>query len=301
MVDEDLDFTEIVTFLRVVEAGSYSRAAETLRTTKSSVSRRVSRLEARLGVRLFARTTRSLSLTEEGSAFHERVAGAVHEVNEAARAVRDLSGRPRGLLRVTAPTDLPFVGALVADFLREFPEVTVDMLLTQRTVDLVRDGYDVALRAGVLRDSGLIARTIPFGGLALCASPTYLEARGTPASAKDLAEHDCITFNAPTLRQAWKLRGPDGDEEIEVQGPVNTNVFHAAHDLAVAGAGIAMVPEIAARAELANGRLVRVLPRYAIQLGALHLVYPGGRHLSRKVRVFCDFASRWAERNLGPV
>lgn len=297
-LDEELDLAEISTFLRVVEAGSYSKAAETLHTTKSSVSRRISRLEARLGVRLFARTTRSLRLTEEGAAFHARVGSAVEEVHDAARAVRDLGGRPQGLLRVTAPSDLPFLGELVAEFMVEFPEITVDLLLTQRTVDLVGEGYDVAVRAGPLRDSTLVARGLIIGRLIVAASPTYLAQHGRPETVEDLAQHRCVTFNAPNLSQTWTLRGPDGRCEVAVRGPVNTNVFNMVCDLALAGAGVAMMPEIMIQDALQDGRLERLLPDHELDVGPLHVVFPGGRHLSRKVRVFCDFAQHWAARRL---
>lgn len=193
-----------------MEAGSYSRAAESLRTTKSSVSRRISRLEGRLGVRLFVRTTRSVRLTEEGAAFSQRVGGAVEEVREAARTMRDLGGAPRGLLRLTAPSDLPFIGELLAGFRDAYPEITVDVLMTQRTVDLVGEGYDVALRAGPLADSSMIARAIGIGRVVVVASP---------------AEHE-------------------------------------------------------------------------LETGPVHVVLPGGRHLSPKVRVFADYARTWVKAQL---
>ena len=291
---EPLDFSEIMAFLKVVDSGSYTKAAALLGSSKSSVSRKVAQLERRLGVPLLRRSTRSLGLTEEGSAFHARVAHAVLEVSDAAQHVRDLQGTPRGHLRVTAPTDLgPELGRMTVAFCAKYPDVTLEMMLTQRAVDLVREGFDLAIRAGPMPDSNLMARRITSGHPRLYASPTYLEARGTPKTPEDLEGHSCVLFQAPTLKQKWPLQGPDGLQAVEVTGRISTNHFSMLTDILLEGAGVGVLPPQFAAPHLRSGKLVCVLPGYGFGEAALHIVYPGGRNLSAKVRVFRDFARSW--------
>lgn len=294
-----LDFAEIEAFLAVVASGSYTKAGRHLGTSKSSVSRRVVQLERRLGVPLLQRSTRSLHLTEEGTAFHTRVAHAMAEVSDAAAHVRDLQGAPRGHLRITAPSDMgQGVGAMIVAFTRAYPEVTVELQLDQRTVDLVREGFDLAIRAGPLQDSGLMAKLIQTGRPRLYASPAYLEVHGTPLRPEDLLNHECLLFKAPSLRSKWPLMGPLGPEPVEVRGRISTNNFSSMLDMLQSGGGIGPLPPQFAGPRVAAGSLICVLPDYGLGESGLHLVYPGGRQLSAKVRVFRDFAEAWLKETL---
>lgn len=291
---DPLDFSEIMAFLKVVDSGSYTKAAALLGTSKSSVSRKVVHLEQRLGVPLLRRSTRSLGLTEEGAAFHARVAHAVLEVSDAAQHVRDLQGTPRGHLRVTAPTDLGAeLGRMTVAFCAEYPDVTLEMVLTQRAVDLVREGFDLAIRAGQMPDSNLMARRITSGHPRLYTSPAYVQARGAPETPAQLRGHSCVLFQAPRLKQEWPLQGPNGLEAVEVVGRISTNHFSMLTDILLEGAGIGVLPPQFAAPHVRSGKLVCVLPEYGFAEATLHIVYPGGRNLSAKVRVFRDFARSW--------
>ncbi len=291
---ENLDFAEIAAFLKVVDAGSYTKAAESLGTSKSSISRRVAQLEKRLGVQLLHRSTRSLSLTEEGTAFHARVSHAMAEVSRAAEHVHDLQGAPRGHLRVTIPGDMGSnLGRMFVQFARQYPEVTVEITSTQRTVDLVTEGYDIALRAGPLQDSGLMSRKVSGGRPRLYASPEYLKGNGPPTTPDDLHNHECVLFASNPTRQRWPLSGPQGTVSVDVQGRICTNSFSMMVEILGAGAGIGILPPQFAVPQVHSGKLSCVLPEFSVGSGELHLVYPGGRHLSARVRVFRDFALDW--------
>jgi DNA-binding transcriptional LysR family regulator len=294
---ENLDFAEIAAFLKVVDAGSYTKAAESLSASKSSISRRVAQLEKRLGVPLLHRSTRSLSLTEEGTAFHARVSRAMAEVSRAAQHVHDLQGAPRGHLRVTAPGDMGnILGPMFVQFTRQYPEVTVEVTCTQLAVDLVTEGYDIALRAGPLRDSAMMSRRVGGGRPRLYASPAYLQEKGTPRVPADLHTHECVLFANAELRQRWPLDGPEGTESIDVEGRLCTNSFSMMVDILNSDGGIGVLPPQFSAPQVLAGNLACVLPDFTVGSGQLHLVYPGGRHLSARVRVFRDFALEWLTR-----
>lgn len=296
---DDLPFGEIETFLRVVDTGSFTAAARALGTSKSSVSRRVTRLEARLGVPLLARTTRTLRPTEEGAAFHARVSRAVTEVAEAAQALRELQETPRGHVRVTAPTDLGGnLGKVVAAFGEAYPEVSVELFLTQRVVDVVGEGFDLALRAGPARDSSLVARRLDMAGPQLVASPGYLAAHPPPVHPADLVDHACLLFGV-AHRQRWVLHGAGGTETVEVTGRLSTNTFDTLLAMAEGDAGIGFLPALYARPALAAGRLVPVLEAWSLTRNPILLVYPAGRRLTAKVRVLSDFLVDWMTHRMG--
>lgn len=282
---------DMMAFIKVVEARSFTAAGARLGLSKSVVSRRIAELEDRLGARLLNRTTRKLSLTEIGQAFYERCARIVADVDEAERAVGDLHGAPRGRLRVNAPVSfgrLHLAAAIVA-FIERYPAIEIDIDLNDRYVDLLEDGYDLAVRVGRLRDSSLVARKLAPSRRALVASPAYLERHGTPETPADLAQHHCLLYtNIPTAEQ-WQFADGDGAYSVKVSGRMRANNGDLACAAAVAGLGIAVLPTFLCGAPLATGDLTALnLPLKTTETG-VYAVYPQNRHLSSKVRAFVDF------------
>lgn len=283
-----MDLNEILVFARVVEAGSFVGAARALGMPKSTVSRRVSSLEERLGARLLQRTTRRLSLTDVGRTYYAHAARVVAEVEEADHAVTTLQEAPRGLLRVTAPLNFGFLGPIVASFLKRHPEVELELVCADRVVDLVQEAFDVAVRAGPLRDSMLIARGLGEMESFAVASPALLRARGTPAEPADLEKADCVVFGAGSHRATWRLHRGEEDVAVEVGARLVVNDFDLLEEAALAGLGIAMLPVYRCVQHLRAGRLERVLADWCSPATPLHAVYPSTRHLSPKVRAFLD-------------
>ncbi len=287
------EIEEIVAFLRVAETGSFTAAGERLGLPKSTVSRRVARLEAKLGVQLVHRTTRSLALTEAGNMFHDRASLALAALEEATLAARDGREIPRGHLRLTAPYD---VGAgslapLVAKFTRLYPEVTIEVLLTDRTLDLVAEGIDLALRgAAAMPDSSLVGRKLVSLEFWLVASPTYLKKHGTPRVPADLQGHELALMRATNGRTKLQLRNADGtSEELSVRAAVSANGFGFLRAAALADGYVAMMPANYGLPEVRTGRLVRVLPAYTVGTGNMFLVHPAAKVLPAKARAFRDF------------
>lgn len=286
-------------FARVVAEQSFSGAARSLGLPVSAVSRRVARLERQLGVALLRRTTRKLALTEPGRLFHERSAEALAGLAEAAARLRDAQTSPRGRVRVTAPVDFAPAAEVVAEFLRDFPEVRVELDLTNRRVDLIEEGYDVALRAGELPESTLVAQRLADSPMRLVASARYLSARGTPAQAEELAQHECILFGQLGARATWTLRGPSGRVRVTVTGRLSVNHLQAARQAAVAGLGIALLPSSYSAEALAEGSLSPVLPDLSGPPGALWVVVPS-RHMPPATRAFVAHVKRhFAEHGWG--
>lgn len=293
---QDLNAARV--FATVVEAQSFTTAAERLDMPKSTVSRRVSELEEQLGTQLLYRTTRKLSLTEEGAVYYRRVAEGLARFEEAERALGSAHDTPRGTLRMTAPIDLGgrFAGQLIVAFTRLYPEVKVAMELTQRRVDLVGEGFDLALRAGpAMRDSTLVMRKLAESPIAMFASPDYLARAGEPRCLQDLSDHECVMFGS-NAHSVWKFVGPEGEREVAVSGRIVCNDFGFCATAAIAGAGITAMPRPAAMIEVAAGRLSPVLPQYESQPGAIYAVYPSNRHLTPRVRAFVDFVTEHAEQ-----
>lgn len=271
-----IDLNRIATFVRVVDAGSFTAAATALRLPTSSVSRAVARLESDLGARLLHRTTRKLSLTDAGRAFHDRMQAVINETEDATRAVAGFASAPRGLVRVTAPPDLGLqhLPAIVARIVAENPGLVIDLVLTSRRVDLVEEGIDLALRGGRLDDSSLVARKILSSTLGAFASPDYLRRRGRPRALADLARHDCLSFMGRGDKVPWRLVGPCGEETVVVAGSIVCGDMLFLHEMAVRGLGVALLPAEMQAEDVAAGRLVRVLPRYGLPGGGLYLVWP---------------------------
>ena len=293
------DLQDVMAFLAVVDTGSFTAASQRLGLAKSNVSRRVARLEDWLGARLLERTTRRQRLTEVGETYHAQVTGAVEQLAEAARSVSELQGRPRGRLRITAPADwFELMGRLVAEFSESQPEVQVEVELTQRRVDLVAEGFDVALRAGRLEDSSLIARSVGEGAGHFYASPEYLERHGEPRSLTELGQRSFVLFRGRQGEAVLSLEGPQGSEEVTVRGVITAQDFGFVQHAVMSGAGIAFLPDSVAAPALEAGRLCLLLPEHCLLRTAFHIVYPSTRFLSPKVRVFVDFCVAWISREL---
>lgn len=290
-----MNLKEVLVFAQVVRSGSFTAAARELGMQKSSASRRVSDLEERLGVRLLQRTTRTLQLTDEGRIYYEHCQRALAELDEAEEALAGLHATPRGVLRVTAPLSFGFLGGHIGAFLQKYPEVRIELVCTDRLVDLVEERYDVAIRAGRLPDTSLIARRLGDLPRHLYASPAYLRRRKTPKRPADLEGHALLAFG--TGEPDWKLVGPEGAWEAKPAAGLVVNDYDLLRDAVVGGAGIALLPEpICAEAE-GEGRLRRVLPDWSAVETPIQAVYPSTRHLPARVKAFVDFLQ---ERMLRP-
>ena len=285
-----LDLNDIAMFVQVVRHGSFAGAARRLGLPPNTVSRRIQQLEAQLGTRLMQRSTRRLTLTSAGRAFHERCAGAVDGLVEAGQALITGSQQPSGLVRVAATADFFdfFPMEWVADFLAAHPLVRVDFVLSDARADLIAEQIDVAFRGGALPDSGYVGRKL-LGARTdgMVASPAYIAARGAPATLQELAEHDCVTSPHPSGRTLWRLAGPGGaEEEVQVAGRFSGNTAQALRKAALAGLGIALLPPTMARLDLEAGRLVPVLPQYQRTGQGLSVLYPSRKHLPLAVSAF---------------
>jgi DNA-binding transcriptional LysR family regulator len=291
-------FRAMQVFARVVEQGSFARAAERIGISTSACSRHVAELEAHLDARLLNRTTRRLSLTESGQAFYERCVQLLADLEEAESAASASAARPRGTLKLSCGISfgVRHVARLVGAFVARHPEVRFDVQLSDRFVDLVEEGFDLAIRIGESPTQNLIARKLGETRLVPCAAPIYLREHGAPETPADLARHACLTYEYLALRDTWRFIDRAGVEHaIRVAGPVHANNGDLLVATAVEGIGISMEPDFIVAADLAAGRLVRILADYAPAPTSIYAVYPSRRHLSAKVRTFVDFlAERFA-------
>jgi DNA-binding transcriptional LysR family regulator len=286
------NLTDIAVFVRVVERGSFTLAADDLSLSRAAVSKYVSRLEQRLGARLLHRTTRRLSLTEAGAALFEASRGALERIEEAEAAVAHYQAAPRGRLRVSAPMSFGILhlGTAVAEFSRAYPDVTIDLKLDDRFVNLVEEGVDVAVRIGALTDSSLVARRIATTQAVACAAPAYLEDRGEPQTPEDLVGHDCLLYAYLSSANVWRFQGPDGREiPVAVSGPMRVNNGILLADAASAGCGIVMGPSFYVASRIRSGELRRILKAYRPPELGIHAVYPQRDFVPPKVRAFVDF------------
>jgi DNA-binding transcriptional LysR family regulator len=283
-----MDLNEMLVFARVVQAGSFTTAAAELGMPKSTVSRKVSELEERLSARLLQRTTRKLSLTDVGRTYYDYCARIVGEVEDAERAVSSLQEAPRGLLRVTTGTSAAWLGPIVSDFLKRFPEVQLELLCTGRNVDLVEERFDLGIRAGPLADSTLIARSLGKVKWFLVATPQYLKRRGRPRTPEDLKKHDCMSFGAG--QSGVVLHLDSGDRSVQINQSVRMLVsdFDVLYAATAAGLGIALLPAFRCVEDLRARRLERVLRDWSAPSTPMHVVYPSTRHVSPKVKSFVD-------------
>jgi DNA-binding transcriptional LysR family regulator len=278
-------------FIKVVEHGSFAEAARALRLSRSAASKHVIDLERRLGVQLLNRTTRSASPTENGRIYYERSLAALAALDEAEQAVTQLQAQPRGVLRVNAPMSFGtlHLGRTTADFMQRYPDLQIQLTLSDQLLDAVQEGFDVTLRIADLPSSSLIARKIAPAHGVLCASPDYLERRGTPLHPNELRQHDGLMYGHLATGNQWKLTGPDGDHWIPISWRLCCNNGEVLRDAAVQGHGIAMLPTFIVGADLQQGTLRRILPHYNPPQLSLYAIYPPTRQLPAKVRAFIDF------------
>ncbi len=279
-------------FVRVVEVGGFSAASRVLGMTPSAVSKLIGRLEDRLGARLLNRTTRTINLTEEGRAYYQHAVPILEEIEAAERAVTDLHVAPRGLLRINAATSFGrrYVMPIIHEFMDKYPELRVEMTLTDSLVDLVGEGVDVGIRIGDLPDSSLIARRIATIRRVVAAAPSYVERHGKPKTPEDLFNHNCLRVSFETSLNRWEFQGPDGPMRLDVTGNLEVNDSSALYDAAIAGVGLIRSSKLLLWPALFDGRLIPLLQEYEAKRDLdVHAIYPSGRHMSPKVRAFVDF------------
>lgn len=291
-----MDTLELMrTYVTVVDCMSFTTAGHRLGKSKALVSKHIGDLEERLGARLLNRTTRRVQVTDIGRAYFDRVKSLVGDFDALEDSVKAETGSPRGRLRITAPQtlgELELIG-LVKDFRAAYPEVEIDMLLSDRLIDLVGEGIEVALRITTLQDSSLIARKLSDVRLLLCASPAYLDKAGQPERPGDLIRHQCIVDTNIRWRENWRFGEGDAAEVVHVTPCLTVNSATAAHGAVMGGLGIGYMPEFVVARDLRAGRLINLFEPVTVSQLGVYLVYPHRLHLSAKVRAFIDFTADW--------
>lgn len=291
----DNRFGDMESFLAAANGGSFAAAAKALRLTSSAVSRSVARLEARLGVRLMQRTTRSLTLTPEGQVYRERISALLAEVDTVEQTLGQTPAGPRGPLRINAavPFGMLYLLPILPRFTEAFPEVTVDLSLSDAVVDLIEERADIAIRIGPLRDTNLRAKKLGHSGMVLVASPDYLQRHGTPGNPGELVRHKCLRFSFRRSIDSWPFRIGGRIVQRPVEGAFFGNSGEVVRAMAVAGGGIARLGFFHAAADIAAGRLVEVLADFSAGDGEdIHALYDGHQRLALRIRAFLDFLER---------
>jgi DNA-binding transcriptional LysR family regulator len=285
-------FGAIPVFVAVVENGGFSAAARTLGISKSAVSKRINQLEAHLGVRLLHRTTRKLSLTEAGERYFEHAAQALTAAGQAEDAVTELQGEPQGNLKISSPMSFGrlHVAPLIPKLLQRHPKLQIDLVMDDRKVDLVAGGFDVAIRAGNLPASTLIARKLAPLRQVLCVSPDYIDRYGRPGTPAELSSHNCVLYSYSSDANEWTLIGESGPETVTVSGSYQVNNSEALLEALREGVGIGRLPTFVAGPDLKTGRLVKLFESYRIPEFTIYAVFPERQYLPAKVRAFLDFA-----------
>lgn len=286
-----IDLNKVSVFAKVVETGSFTSAATILGLPKSSVSRSVAHLEESLGVPLLRRTTRSVTLTDAGQRYYERVTGALTAFDEARAAAEDAHASAEGLVRITAPVDLGtwLLADAVSRLVRKYPKLKVDVVLTPRLVDLDKEGVDLGLRVGPVRDERLVAKKLGTADGGLFASSQYAKRRGLPRTVRELERHDCLVFRPHGGAGEWLLRGPDGPHTVNVQGSITADDFSFIRRVVLEGGGIGIFPEFFCIQEIERKKLVRVLPKYALPGPPVRLVHSAMRYVPQRVLLVRDF------------
>ncbi len=294
-------FLAIRTFAKVVELGSFSKAAERLGLSTSAVSRQVSELEAHLDSRLLNRTTRRLSLTEGGQTFYEHAVQLLSGLDDAEASVRVASNVPRGTLKVTCGVSfgIRYLAPALADFVERNPAIVLDVDVSDRAVDLVDEGVDLAVRIGTLGQQGLVSRRLGSTQIVCCAAPAYLESHAAPATPAGLAQHECLSYTNVSLPNVWRFTRTSGSEEVvDVHVPTRhrSNNGQLLASMAVRGLGIVYSPDFIVAPEIRAGLLLPLLVDFRPPRSPISAVYPSRRHLSAKVRALVDFLAQRFER-----
>jgi DNA-binding transcriptional LysR family regulator len=291
-------FQEMRVFAAVVDAGSFVGAADALNLSKAAISRTVSELEARLGVRLLHRTTRRLSLTAEGDVFVSRCREVLASVDEAEAEITQRSGQAVGMLKVSAPFSFGVLrlGPLWGDFLAAHPRIELDITLSDRFVDLVDEGFDLAVRIARLENSSLISRRLSATRMVLCASPRYLKAHGKPRHPSELAQHAVMAYSLLVTGDTWEFEGPEGVASVKVHPRMRTNSGDTCRAVALSHRGIVLQPSFMVDEDLRAGTLVEVMPQYRSHELGVYAVYASRKHLLPKVRLLIDYLADALER-----
>ena len=285
------DLNLMAVFARVVEAGSFAEAARRMTTSRSAVSKAVAKLEKELGARLLNRTTRYLSLTEIGASVSEHCTRMLNEAEQARKLVDSLTTAPRGLLRVSASVAFGtlHIAPALAVFLSRYPEIRIDLTITDRWVDLAEEGYDVAIRVTGDPPPNWVARKLAPVRRKLCATPGYFDQRGVPQSPADLVHHNCLDYTRSGEQGHWRFTGPDGDISVPVTGPLHVDDDEALSQAVLGGLGIGLLPTFIIGKDLQSGKLQAALSEYIPVEQHVYAMYLPTRHLPSKVRVFIDF------------
>jgi DNA-binding transcriptional LysR family regulator len=289
MMDDRL--SGIATFVQAVEAGSFAQAAERMRLTRSAVGKSIARLENRLGVRLFHRTTRTLSLTEDGQAYYERCVRALAELDAADAALNSGKKEPRGHLRVSAPTlfGRHCVAPVLLELAKRHPELRVEMSFSDRVVDLIDEGFDLAVRIGTLPDSAsLAARRLGAQRMGICAAPAYLAEWGRPSELDDLQNHRAITYTRAGQIVPWRVRDAEQVREVRTDGQIRFDDLQVITDAAVLGAGLAWLPCWLVAPHVRAGELILVMDSERVLAADVHAVWPKARYMPAKTRAAVD-------------
>ena len=283
--------TSMRVFAAVVEAGSFAAAAERLGLSRAMVSKHVAQLEQHLGTRLLHRTTRRLGLTAVGASYHERCIQILADLAEAEASAAQQTLTPRGTLRLAMPVSfgVRHLGPLIARYLERHPDVGLDAVLSDRQVDLVEEGLDLAIRISHSPEPGLVARRLANARVVLCAAPAYLERHGTPTHPDQLRQHNCALYVYSSAGSEWTLQGPDGSHRVKVGGQFRANNGDLLRQLAIEGLALLRQPHFLVGDDLRAGRLVELLPDWRIEPLGIYAVYPSRKLLSAKVRSFVDF------------
>ncbi len=284
--------TEMEAFANVVDQGGFTDAAKKMGISKSAVSKHVSSLEARLGARLLNRTTRRVSPTEIGLAYYDRARRVLNDAGEADALVTSMQSAPSGLLRISVATDfgVNHVSPILGDFLTDFPDITVNMVLNNRYVELISEGFDMALRIGELEDSTLRARKLAETNKRLIASPSYLQKFGRPQKIDDLNEHKLLHYSSQSSGSVWKLTSPTGEKrQVRTSGWLSVNDGQSLLNAAISGLGIAFLPSYLYHEAMAKGQVEDAMPNLPVETQGIYAVYPPGRFTQPKVRAFIDF------------
>lgn len=285
-------FTAMRVFQRVVELKGFSVAARDLSLSNAAISKNIAELEAHLGVKLLTRTTRRMSVTEAGAAYYGRCINILDEIDEAERAAAHLSAAPRGELKVSVPMSfgLLHLAPIIADFLEQFPEVGVDLVMNDRIVDLVDEGFDVAVRAGgLMPDSNLISRTLAPVQRVVCGAPEYFKKYGMPQVPEDLRNHHCLVYSLSSTPREWQFEGPNGTTGVKITGRYQVNSSLALKEGLVAGLGVTLIPTFIVGEDIRRGKLQVVLQDWAPEPQTLYVIYLHRQYITPKVRCFIDF------------